>query len=137
MTPNLFQYTILTQDGKSPVDLILSCVDNYAARTAINQACNELDMVWMESGVSEDAVSGHIQTLIPGRTACFECLPPLVVASGIDESVTHKRMKIDNVSDSDICQFSSIAPFCCSPPDTEARRGLRRISSNNHGMFIS
>lgn len=67
------------------VDLVLSCVDNYAARTALNQACNELDMEWMESGVSEDAVSGHIQTLLPGRTACFECLPPLVVASGIDE----------------------------------------------------
>ena len=44
----------------------------------------------MESGVSEDAVSGHIQTLLPGRTACFECLPPLIVASGIDES-TLKR----------------------------------------------
>jgi hypothetical protein len=39
----------------------------------------------MESGVSEDAVSGHIQTIIPGQTACFQCVPPLVVASGIDE----------------------------------------------------
>lgn len=104
---------------------VLSCVDNYGARTAVNQACNELGIVWMESGVSEDAVSGHIQTLLPGRTgeginrekhslrsdgggetnfthqtmcaysnpnaaACFECLPPLVVASGIDEK-TLKR----------------------------------------------
>ena len=76
--------------GAGPVSLVLSCVDNYAARTTINQACNELDQVWMESGVSEDAVSGHIQTLLPGRTACFECLPPLIVASGIDES-TLKR----------------------------------------------
>ena len=39
----------------------------------------------MESGVSEDAVSGHIQLLRPGATACFQCVPPLVVASGIDE----------------------------------------------------
>ncbi len=39
----------------------------------------------MESGVSEDAVSGHIQLLVPGETACFACVPPLVVASGIDE----------------------------------------------------
>lgn len=23
-------------------------------------------------GVSENAVSGHIQTVLPGRTACFE-----------------------------------------------------------------
>lgn len=77
-------------DGRTKVDLVLSCVDNYAARTALNQACNELNQVWMESGVSEDAVSGHIQFLLPGRTACFECLPPLIVASGIDES-TLKR----------------------------------------------
>ena len=77
-------------DGCGKVDLVLSCVDNYAARTALNQACNELNHEWMESGVSEDAVSGHIQFLLPGRTACFECLPPLIVASGIDES-TLKR----------------------------------------------
>ncbi|ETV83102.1 hypothetical protein H257_04830 [Aphanomyces astaci] len=74
----------------TPVDLVLSCVDNFAARMSINQACNELGQPWMESGVSEDAVSGHIQTLLPGRTACFECLPPLIVATGISES-TLKR----------------------------------------------
>ena len=76
--------------GGTPVDLVLSCVDNYAARITINTACNELDQSWMESGVSEDAVSGHIQTMLPGRTACFQCVPPLVVAQGIDES-TLKR----------------------------------------------
>ena len=36
----------------------------------------------MESGVSEDAMSGHIQVVVPGQTACFACVPPLVVASG-------------------------------------------------------
>ncbi|KAL3619055.1 hypothetical protein CASFOL_036625 [Castilleja foliolosa] len=67
------------------VDLVLSCVDNYEARMVVNQACNELRQTWMESGVSENAVSGHIQLLVPGETACFACAPPLVVASGIDE----------------------------------------------------
>lgn len=47
------------------------------------QVCLELNQVWMESGVSEDAVSGHIQLLVPGDTACFQCVPPLVVASGV------------------------------------------------------
>ena len=75
---------------KSRVDLVFACVDNYEARMAINQACLELDQVWMESGVSEDAVSGHVQVMIPGETACFACVPPLVVASGIDEK-TLKR----------------------------------------------
>ena len=43
------------------VDLVLSCVDNFEARMSINQACNELGQTWIESGVSENAVSGHIQ----------------------------------------------------------------------------
>ncbi|XP_026738109.1 ubiquitin-like modifier-activating enzyme 5 [Trichoplusia ni] len=68
-----------------PVDLVLSCVDNFEARMAINTACNELNQKWFESGVSENAVSGHIQFIIPGETACFACAPPLVVASKIDE----------------------------------------------------
>lgn len=89
------------------VDLVLSCVDNYEARVAINSVCNELGMVWMESGVSENAVSGHIQLLQPGRTACFivsfflltywkilifflKCAPPLIVASG-DEKMLKRE----------------------------------------------
>ncbi|TNM96593.1 hypothetical protein fugu_016254 [Takifugu bimaculatus] len=77
------------EEGK-PVDLVLSCVDNFEARMAINKACNELGQIWMESGVSENAVSGHIQLIIPGETACFACAPPLVVAANIDEK-TLKR----------------------------------------------
>ena len=76
-----------------PVELVLSCVDNFEARMAINKACNELGQVWFESGVSENAVSGHIQFIRPGETACFACAPPLVVASNIDE----KTLKRDGV----------------------------------------
>lgn len=75
------------------VDLLLCCVDNFEARMAINTACNELQQVWMESGVSENAVSGHIQLVRPGESACFACAPPLVVASNIDE----KTLKRDGV----------------------------------------
>lgn len=77
-------------DGQGPVDLVLSCVDNFEARMTINTACNELNINWFESGVSENAVSGHIQLLKPGETACFGCAPPLVVAENIDEK-TLKR----------------------------------------------
>lgn len=73
-----------------PVDLILSCVDNFEARMAINTACNELRQTWFESGVSENAISGHIQFIKPGETACFACAPPLVVATHTDEK-TLKR----------------------------------------------
>lgn len=77
-------------DDNSPVDLVLSCVDNFEARMAINTACNELSLNWFESGVSENAVSGHIQFIRPGEMACFACAPPLVVAENIDEK-TLKR----------------------------------------------
>ena len=73
----------------------------------INQACNELGQVWIESGVAENAVSGHIQVkifqmydktwyitiqlIIPGELACFACAPPLVTAQGIDEKTLKKE----------------------------------------------
>lgn len=72
------------------VDMVLGCVDNFTARLSINAACCELGVPWFESGVSEDAMGGHLQLIIPGMTACFECVPPLIVASGIPES-TLKR----------------------------------------------
>jgi ubiquitin-like modifier-activating enzyme 5 len=60
----------LRQNG--PVDLMLCCVDNFEARIAVNRACNEFNLNWFESGVSENAVSGHIQFIKPGETSCFE-----------------------------------------------------------------
>jgi len=74
-----------------PVDLVLSCVDNYAARITVNCACNELGQTWMESGVSENAVSGHVQLLVPGKYACFQCAPPMVVAEGGDEKAIKRE----------------------------------------------
>jgi ubiquitin-like modifier-activating enzyme 5 len=78
----------LAQGGKSggPIDLLLCCVDNFTARLTVNQACLELQQPWMESGVAENAVSGHIQLLLPGVTPCYQCCPPLVVASGLPEA---------------------------------------------------
>jgi ubiquitin-like modifier-activating enzyme 5 len=86
-----FKATLVGADGASRVDLVLSCVDNYEARMTINQVCLELGQTWMESGVSEDAVSGHIQVVAPGASACFACVPPLVVASGIDERTLRRE----------------------------------------------
>lgn len=37
---------------EGPVDLVLSCVDNYSARMTVNSICNEVNQIWFESGVS-------------------------------------------------------------------------------------
>lgn len=73
-------------DGRTPVDLLLCCVDNFQARLTVNLACLTYNIHWMESGVAENAVSGHIQLLLPGVTPCYECCPPLVVATGLPEA---------------------------------------------------
>jgi ubiquitin-like modifier-activating enzyme 5 len=94
------------------VDVLLGCVDNFAARAAINQAALELDLTWFETGVSESAVSGHVQLMrreqsvsdarflsincyccVAGLSACFSCAPPLCVANDIDE----RTLKRENV----------------------------------------
>ncbi|EAN76656.1 NAD/FAD dependent dehydrogenase, putative [Trypanosoma brucei brucei TREU927] len=80
----------LTKNGgvkpSTPVDLLLCCVDNFQARLTVNYACLLFNIPWMESGVAENAVSGHIQLLLPGVTPCYECCPPLVVATGMPEA---------------------------------------------------
>lgn len=72
---------------KGRIDLVLSCVDNYAARMTINAICNRLDQVWFESGVSEDALSSHIQVMVPGEVGCFVCASPLAVAENTEGTI--------------------------------------------------
>lgn len=69
------------------IDLVISCVDNYAARMTINSGCNKERQVWFESGVSEDALSCHYQILIPGETACFACMPPLAFVENTEKTI--------------------------------------------------
>jgi ubiquitin-like modifier-activating enzyme 5 len=80
----------ILKGGKTPetrVNLVISCVDNYAARSSINGACNELQQLWIESGVSEDALNCHFQLMIPGETACFSCMPPLAMIENNEHTI--------------------------------------------------
>lgn len=71
----------------APADLVISCVDNYAARMSVNSICNEVSHTWIECGVSEDALSCHFQLIIPGETACFACAPPLAFVENSESQV--------------------------------------------------
>lgn len=121
-----FKASITHPDGRSRVDLVLSCVDNYEARITINQVCLELGQTWMESGVSEDAVSGHIQTILPGNEGfavyvCYACfvlfdhifllLELLDCVCGIDSMLLCLIMNY-----SDVAGFKSVvSPFIYFP----------------------
>lgn len=73
-------------DGKQ-VDILFCCVDNYSARMAVSTACNAAQISWFESGVSEDALSAHIQLIVPGETACFACMPPLAFVENTENLI--------------------------------------------------
>jgi len=62
-------------DRKSPVNLILGCVDNLAARQVMEAVSEELQVPFMDAVVADDAMSGHIQLIIPGRTGGLEAAP--------------------------------------------------------------
>jgi ubiquitin-like modifier-activating enzyme 5 len=62
-------------DRKSPVNLILGCVDNFAARQVMEALSEELQVPFMDAVVADDAMSGHIQLIIPGRTGGLEQAP--------------------------------------------------------------
>ena len=53
----------------------------------INSICNRLNQIWFESGVSESALSGHIQVMVPGETGCFGCASPLALAEGTEGTI--------------------------------------------------
>ena len=43
---------VLEGGFKGPIDIVLSCVDNYSARMTVNAICNRQNRIWFESGVS-------------------------------------------------------------------------------------
>ncbi len=62
-------------DRKAPVNLILGCVDNMEARQAMEAVSEELQVPFMDAVVADDAMSGHVQLVIPGRTGGLEAAP--------------------------------------------------------------
>ncbi len=53
-------------------DVIVGAVDNNRTRRIINAACCELDKTWIDGGIN--GFSAYVTQIIPGQTACFDCL---------------------------------------------------------------
>ena len=62
-------------DRKDKVSLIIGCVDNFEARELMEQVSEELQVPFMDAVVGDDAMTGHVQLIIPGRTGGLEAAP--------------------------------------------------------------
>ena len=62
-------------DRKEAVSMIVGCVDNLEARQLMEQMSEELQVPFMDAVVSDDAMGGSVQLIIPGRTGGPEAAP--------------------------------------------------------------
>jgi len=60
-------------DESSNVDVVICCVDNRDARLAVNQACHEVGVSWINVEVSQTGMAATISRVLPGETACLQC----------------------------------------------------------------
>jgi len=60
--------------------LIMDGTDNLETRFLINEACLELDVPWIYGGAI--GVEGRVMTIVPGKTACFQCFTRNIPAPG-------------------------------------------------------
>lgn len=56
------------------VDCVMDCMDNMETRFIINEACIAKGIPMIHGGVRE--MMGEVTTIVPGKTACLECLLP-------------------------------------------------------------
>lgn len=69
-------------------DLVLDGADNYPLRMVVNEACVRHGIPWVHGGIL--GTTGVQFTILPGRTACYECLIDEEPAPGTaPTTVTH------------------------------------------------
>lgn len=54
-------------------DVVLSALDNRAARNHVNRMCLNADVPLVESGTS--GYNGQVELIKRGLTQCYECMP--------------------------------------------------------------
>ncbi|MGC9554511.1 MAG: HesA/MoeB/ThiF family protein [Thermoplasmatota archaeon] len=56
------------------VDVVVDCLDNFAGRYVLNQACLALNVPLVHGACTE--MQGQVMTIIPHQTACLRCVFP-------------------------------------------------------------
>jgi molybdopterin/thiamine biosynthesis adenylyltransferase len=63
----------------SKADVLLDCLDNYAARMAVNAICIRTKIPLVHAGV--ESMCGHLTVIMPGQTPCLGCILPEKMAN--------------------------------------------------------
>lgn len=66
----------LMEDLASKADIIIDATDNFETRLLINDAAHQYGIPWVYGACVSS--TGTIFTFVPGRTACFRCLLPVL-----------------------------------------------------------
>lgn len=87
---NLDIYTqFLTADNAPEIlaryDIMVDCLDNFASRFILNDACVVLGKPFVHAGVHH--LSGQSMTVLPGLSPCLRCLFPEGIADGNDPAL--------------------------------------------------
>jgi molybdopterin-synthase adenylyltransferase len=53
------------------MDVVISCLDNRAARLAVNRACWQIQKPWIDGALG--VLSGLMRSFVPPNGACYEC----------------------------------------------------------------
>ncbi len=61
------------EDCVKKSNIVLMGLDNLPARMFVNQKCVNLNIPLMDAGASRSGLSGHVQPVFPGKTACVAC----------------------------------------------------------------
>jgi len=73
-------------DRKEKVSMLVGCVDSWEARELMESVSEEMQLPFMDAVVADDAMSGSVQLVIPGRTGGLEAAP---IKSHMDKRPGH------------------------------------------------
>jgi molybdopterin/thiamine biosynthesis adenylyltransferase len=63
-------------DSELVADAYLGCFDNFGGRFSLNARAIFKNIPLIDAGI--EGLTGTIRTIIPGKTACFECQPAFI-----------------------------------------------------------
>jgi len=70
-------------------DLVVGCVDNFAARYLLNDTCHSLGTPLVDGAVA--GFEGRVTVYVPGRGPCYRCLfpepPPPELSAGVSKGI--------------------------------------------------